>query len=187
LEESHYWQHGPFEKSHFYNRIASSAASRFASSAHLIFAQDSRKSGVFYLRFFCIAPDELTEEYSSFLTEYITYGEEYMVSIRAGSADRWSEWSQPSDPVLLKARPLRPRDSRLPLNCAIEPEERSIDPFRVHDHILRFSWPAFTSFDPRTPLPVEYREHGMGWGTNDVRVMDRRAVQTVLTWQKPAH
>eukprot|EP00929_Paragymnodinium_shiwhaense_P035095 TRINITY_DN19004_c0_g1_i1.p1 TRINITY_DN19004_c0_g1~~TRINITY_DN19004_c0_g1_i1.p1 ORF type:complete len:5161 (+),score=1174.84 TRINITY_DN19004_c0_g1_i1:79-15483(+) len=113
--------------------------------------------------FFCVSPDEITQQYCAFLTEYLQYGEEYVVSVRAGSADRWSEWSVPSDPIVFEADPLRPRDNRVELdcevigpNCEVSGLQRPADPYSTHDHHLKFTWPAFVSFDPRTPLPVEY-------------------------------
>ena len=33
----------------------------------------------------------------------------------------------------------------------------AVDLLAARDQTLRFSWPAFASFDPRTELPVEYR------------------------------
>lgn len=108
--------------------------------------------------FFTISPDETTQTYCSFITEYIQYGEEYVVSVRAGSADRWSEWSEESKAIRLEASPLAPLNPMDQLECEILAPEESVlaDAFDLHSHRFSFTWPAFATFDVRSPLPVEY-------------------------------
>ena len=41
------------------------------------------------------------------------------------------------------------------LCCEWSPQP-AMEAFGVYDHLLHFAFPAFGSFDPRSPLPVEY-------------------------------
>eukprot|EP00928_Gymnodinium_smaydae_P081221 TRINITY_DN64774_c0_g1_i1.p1 TRINITY_DN64774_c0_g1~~TRINITY_DN64774_c0_g1_i1.p1 ORF type:complete len:778 (+),score=99.77 TRINITY_DN64774_c0_g1_i1:174-2507(+) len=144
--------------------------------------------------FFCIEPDEVTKQYCSFVTEYISYAEEYTVSVRAGSADRWSEWSEQSEPILFQACPLQPQDGRVQLACEfLEPREAPSDPLQPREHSICFRWPAFESFDPRTALPVEYlveawqREDRLGAATRDQVLIHARAAGAVGSAQVGIH
>eukprot|EP00435_Cladocopium_sp_Y103_P015328 s458_g3.t1 len=102
--------------------------------------------------FFCVSADE--NVVSAFLSDFLCYGEEYIVSVRAGSADRWSEWSAASEPRRLKAGDLNPGSAKL--RCKVVPQEVSTEAFALREHLLHFAFPAFESFDARSPLPVEY-------------------------------
>jgi hypothetical protein len=110
--------------------------------------------------FFCVAPDSVTQQYSAFLTEYLQYGESYIVSVRAGSAERWSEWSELSEEIKFEAVPLVPKEPRQYLSVNILPtpgeDQKPKDHFRTKEYVVNFVWEAFASFDPRTPLPIEY-------------------------------
>ena len=63
-----------------------------------------------------------------------------------------SEWSAPSDAVQLKAIELEPVNV---LCCEWSPQP-ALEAFGVYDQLLHFAFPAFASFDARSPLPVEY-------------------------------
>ncbi|CAJ1413400.1 unnamed protein product, partial [Effrenium voratum] len=52
------------------------------------------------------------------------------------------------------ARDLEPGAVRL--RCEVLACQPSLEAFAAREHILHFAFPAFRSFDPRTPLPVEY-------------------------------
>lgn len=107
--------------------------------------------------FFCVSAEEVQKQYMAFLSDFLQYGEEYIVSVRAGSVDNWSEWSPTSEPLRLKARDLEPPDFARFCCDVLAPRESGIlEIFRTRDHALHFAFPAFKSFDPRTPLPVEY-------------------------------
>eukprot|EP00439_Symbiodinium_sp_Y106_P023735 s5112_g2.t3 len=85
--------------------------------------------------FFCVSAEEVQKQYMAFLSDFLQYGEEYIVSARD---------LEPPDFARFCCDVLAPRESGI------------LEIFRTRDHALHFAFPAFKSFDPRTPLPVEY-------------------------------
>ncbi|CAE7921068.1 unnamed protein product, partial [Symbiodinium sp. KB8] len=48
--------------------------------------------------FFCVSAEEVQKQYMAFLSDFLQYGEEYIVSVRAGSVDNWTLGQQHHKP-----------------------------------------------------------------------------------------